>query len=133
MPFVVDASMTASWRLPDEQEELALACYQMLMTDEARVPPIWRFEVCNLLVMAERRNRIPSKYADTALRLLEDYPIVEDASSRPEMILAIARSYSLSAYDAAYLELAQRTRFPLATLDNGLVRAARSANVALVE
>jgi predicted nucleic acid-binding protein len=38
----------------------------------------------------------------------------------------------LTPYDAAYLELAQRRRLPLATLDGELVRAEQAENVPLV-
>jgi predicted nucleic acid-binding protein len=38
----------------------------------------------------------------------------------------------LSFYDAAYLELAQRHRVALATLDDGLATAAHAESVALV-
>jgi predicted nucleic acid-binding protein len=44
----------------------------------------------------------------------------------------LARTYHLSAYDAAYLELAIREGLPLATLDDDLHRAAAGAGVALV-
>jgi predicted nucleic acid-binding protein len=41
----------------------------------------------------------------------------------------LAREYNLSAYDAAYLELAIRYDAPLATLDGKLQRAAQQAGV----
>ncbi len=41
--------------------------------------------------------------------------------------LNLARRYKLSAYDAAYLELALRTGLPLATLDADLAKAATTA------
>ncbi len=49
-----------------------------------------------------------------------------------QQVLPLARAYQLSAYDAAYLELAIREGLPLATLDDGLRQAARAAGVALV-
>ena len=49
-----------------------------------------------------------------------------------QQILPLARTYHLSAYDAAYLELAIREGLPLATLDDDLRRAASSAGVPLV-
>ena len=49
-----------------------------------------------------------------------------------QQILPLARTYHLSAYDAAYLELAIREGLPLATLDDNLRRAAAGAGVALV-
>jgi predicted nucleic acid-binding protein len=44
-------------------------------------------------------------------------------------VLALARCHGLSAYDAAYLELAMRLAIPLATLDAKLEAAARTAGV----
>jgi predicted nucleic acid-binding protein len=43
----------------------------------------------------------------------------------------LARSHGLSAYDAAYLELAMRRGLPLATLDAKLRSAAVAAGVSL--
>jgi predicted nucleic acid-binding protein len=45
----------------------------------------------------------------------------------------VAERHRLTAYDAAYLQLAQRTGFPLATLDGDLRKAAAAAGAALVE
>lgn len=44
----------------------------------------------------------------------------------------LADVHQLSVYDAAYLELAQRSRLALATLDTSLARAAASAGVKVV-
>jgi len=43
--------------------------------------------------------------------------------------LTTARTFRLSAYDAAYLEVARRERLPLATLDGALRAAAAHAGV----
>lgn len=56
--------------------------------------------------------------------------IVTDAATGARALcdtLNLARRYRLSAYDAAYLELALRTGLPLATLDAGLLRATTTA------
>lgn len=132
MAFVVDASMTASWLLPDEQSELALKCYEALKTEEVYVPIIWRMEVWNLLISAERRKRIALEYANKATALLGEYPLIEESGFTPETILEIARTYGLSAYDAMYLDVAQRLQIRLATLDRRLIGAAQSAGVPLV-
>lgn len=44
-------------------------------------------------------------------------------------VLPLARDYGLSAYDAAYLELAIRHNSPLATIDRGLRKAARRGGI----
>ncbi|MGH8129305.1 MAG: type II toxin-antitoxin system VapC family toxin, partial [Steroidobacteraceae bacterium] len=46
-------------------------------------------------------------------------------------IPALAQRFQLTCYDAAYLELAIRRELPLATLDEALARAARTAKVKL--
>src|SRR5947207_3040605 len=48
-------------------------------------------------------------------------------------IVWLTRSFRVSAYDAAYLNLAKRDRIPLATLDEQLQAAAKAAGVPLVE
>ncbi len=45
---------------------------------------------------------------------------------------ALAGQFGLTIYDAAYLELAQRRRLPLATLDRDLRRAASAVEVELL-
>jgi predicted nucleic acid-binding protein len=48
-------------------------------------------------------------------------------------LLALARAYNLSSYDASYLYLAMRKGLPIATLDNKLIEAARSIEVPILE
>lgn len=50
----------------------------------------------------------------------------------PRAIADLAQAHGLTAYDAAYLELARRSRRPLATLDKALREAARAARVDLL-
>lgn len=49
-----------------------------------------------------------------------------------DALLHLARKHRLTAYDAAYLELALRAAAPLATLDDRLARAARAEGVLMV-
>jgi predicted nucleic acid-binding protein len=46
--------------------------------------------------------------------------------------LRLGDAHRLTAYDAAYLELAHRRDLPLATLDAGLRTAARALGVAVL-
>jgi predicted nucleic acid-binding protein len=48
------------------------------------------------------------------------------------MTAGLAERFALSAYDAAYLELAQRHRLPLATLDRELRAAASALGLAVL-
>jgi predicted nucleic acid-binding protein len=92
----------------------------------------WWFEVRNVLVINERRGRINQTGSAAFLADLEKLPISFDRQSDSETVLALARAHRLTVYDAAYLELALRADAPLATLDQQLVRAARTARVPLL-
>ncbi len=56
--FVVDASITAAWLLPDEASELSEALLSATARMNVWVPALWQLETCNLLLSARRRNRI---------------------------------------------------------------------------
>jgi predicted nucleic acid-binding protein len=67
--------------------------------------------------------------------LLDELPVefIPEPAGRTSASLAqIARPYQLSAYDAVYLDLADRLGLPLFTRDNNLRSAAARAGVPLV-
>ena len=132
MPFVLDASIAACWAFEDENHPAAALALERIRTDEALVPGIWWFEVRNTLIVNERRGRLSQ--ADTAifLRGLSRLGVTIDRAPEESAVLALARTHRLSVYDASYLELAQRERLPLVTLDHDLRRAARAAGTALL-
>ena len=59
-------------------------------------------------------------------------PITIDVDCDERRLMTLARKHRLTAYDAAYLELALREGIALATLDAELERAARAEGVTLV-
>ncbi len=132
MAFVLDASIAACWAFDDEDHPKAREALERLRSEEAYAPVLWRFEICNLLVVNERRGRIEERDTGLVLRSLARLPIQLDAQALAADLLKLARSCRLSAYDAAYLELAARLGLPLATLDQRLAQAAESAGVALL-
>ncbi|TKT80943.1 type II toxin-antitoxin system VapC family toxin [Aquamicrobium sp. LC103] len=133
MTFILDASVTAAWLLPDEKHPLGEKCRLRLISEAALVPAIWWFEVRNLLIVAERRGRMTSETTRTALEILARHSISEDTDVEDQQLLDVARRHSLTIYDAAYLELAQRTGFPLATLDRRLASAVQAAGLRAFE
>jgi predicted nucleic acid-binding protein len=87
------------------------------------VPELWHYEMGNLLRSAVRRKRLAEADAGTALDLLRRVPRQifdhrDDLFQRRLMTLAIR--FDLSAYDAAYLELADRLQCALVTNDRRL-------------
>lgn len=80
VPFVVDASIAASWLLPDEaRSELSSNAFAALDRDRAIVPAVWWFEVRNTLIVSERRKRISQQQTDMALSILARCPIDIDS------------------------------------------------------
>jgi predicted nucleic acid-binding protein len=137
-PFVLDASLTLSWAFDDEATPFTVHVLKTLETVYAVVPALWPFEVASVLTVAERRGRINAGQQAEFLERLRLLPITIE--HRPavwlgQQILRLTqayRAYRLSAYDAAYLELAIRNSLPLATLDQDLRTAALSAGVPLL-
>ncbi|MFZ0590747.1 MAG: type II toxin-antitoxin system VapC family toxin [Bryobacteraceae bacterium] len=132
MPFVLDASIAACWAFEDEDHPHADRALMRIRADEAVVPSLWWFEVRNILIVNERRKRITELETTSFLRDIARLPIRTDRVPDEAGVFRLARSYGLSVYDAAYLELAQREELPLATLDSVLVSAARSEGVSLI-
>ena len=127
---VLDASVALGWCFEDEDD----AAVGLLDTAEHlrfHVPSIWPYEVTNGLAVAVRRRRIKAADSSRFLALLEalDLAIEPVSMGSPRTLLDLARTLSLSTYDAAYLDLAQRLGLPLATLDEALARAAAQAGV----
>lgn len=92
---------------------------------ELLVPSLFWFEAGNALLVAERRRRIESGAAARLLSELCRLPLKTDPAPSPAVLqhtLQLAASHGLSAYDAAYVELARRFHAPLLTLDAGLAR-----------
>jgi len=135
--FVIDASATLPWCFADEATPATNQLLTRLRTgDEAIVPPRWPLEVVNALLIAIRRERISVKDAQQFLDDLEVLPIQIDTADRNSLrkrVFQLAKQSGLTAYDAAYLELAVRKSLPLATLDGQLREAAREAHAALIE
>ena len=132
MPFVVDASVAACWLLPDESDHRADAAFDRFPTDTAFAPSLWRFEMCNIFLSTERRGRLTHTSAEYLLSLLDSLSIVIDRHPDEAELMILARHHKLTAYDAAYLELALREDVPLATLDSALIRAAKAEGIEVI-
>ncbi len=129
--------MTLAWlfdRTKPAEVRLALATAHALTNGLAIVPHIWHTEVANSVLVGERRKLISEAQGTEFLSRIAPLPIQTDDStpeSRRDPILALARRYSLTAYDAAYLEVALRRNLVLASFDGDLIKAARAAGCAV--
>ncbi len=131
MAVVPDISAILGQALDDEDATFAESVIAAIARDEAIVPTLFWYEIRNVLVMAERRKRITAERTTSFLSDLALLPFLVDDLPREASVLDLARRRSLTVYDATYLELAQRIKAPLATLDQALIVAAKKEKVAL--
>ena len=135
--FVLDASVALAWFIDHPVAPYASRVKRLLLSgNRAVVPALWQLEVTNGFLVAERRGTLPSLDTSQALHNLEIMlaQVIEHSQETVSMrrILALAREFRLTAYDAAYLDTARGLHLPLATLDSRLAHAAANAGVELL-
>ena len=124
-PLVVDASVAIAIALQEPGYERALRLLRKRGTQGGRllVPAFFWLEVVNVLIARYRQR---ATVALDAIVDLEELGLESVALDRPHLLLtidAMARG-GLSAYDAAYLALAESADAQLLTADRQLARAA---------
>jgi predicted nucleic acid-binding protein len=133
MKLVLDASMALAWLFERNQPEEADCADRMLIAladAETSVPSLWHTEIINALLVGERRRVVTEAQVIDYLNRLSLLPISTDNSApenRRDSVMALAREYELTAYDATYLDLALRADAILATFDVKLAKAMRRA------
>jgi len=135
MEWVLDSSVALALSLPDETSEKADGFFERLGgQDVLWVPALWWYEIANVLIAAQRRNRLTERDRNRLTELYRMLPIRTDTVLDTEAMYrfqSLAIEHGLSAYDAAYLELAQRRGLGLATLDQRVRSACTRAGVSL--
>ena len=132
MAYVVDASVTLPWFLDDERTPFTESLLDAINRVDYWAPSVWRLEIPNALLAAERKRRIDRARRLEALDQASRLRIqVDPALPDMKAVSALAERRALSTYDAAYLELAVRQDFGLLTLDRALAQAALAEGVAL--
>lgn len=135
MALVLDASLALSWALPDEASAYSDAVLGKVAASGALVPGLWPHEVANGLLMAQKRGRYTTAQRMAFVEELLRLPIEVETSGARAVLdgqAALAERYSLTAYDASYLDLALRRGIPLATQDKAMKAAAHKAGVTTV-
>ena len=133
--FVVDASVVVATLVVEADTDAARRIMADAQMSGAVAPPHLPLEVANALTMKLRRNLIDIPYRDAALEVFTGYEIridgLPDRAAVMRRTVGLADRYGLTIYDAAYLELAQREKLVLATLDGPLGPAAKRERVEL--
>jgi predicted nucleic acid-binding protein len=135
--LVIDTSATLGFLLKDEQDDLSrLALATIRQGVPTFAPAHWPVEVANALLVNERQKRVSQAEVIDILHLVQKLPITIDEETAQHTTgdtYALARQFSLTIYDAAYLELAMRRGATLATSDRELVKAAKAAGVSVLQ
>ncbi len=129
--IVIDASVSASWLLGDEDDPRADKALAALEERAGIVPQLWHFEMRNILLVAHRRDRITRDGMADRVSALAGLPLETDGEPDLDRAFALADAHRLSFYDALYLDLAIRRNAELASLDARLLEAATSAHVGI--
>jgi predicted nucleic acid-binding protein len=135
MSLVLDSSVTLAWVHSEETTQAIQEVLGQVTAGGAWVPALWRLEVANILETGVRRGRTDAGFRDATLADLALLPIQTDVETDRQAwgdTLRLAARHRLTLYDATYLELAQRRRLPLATLDVELRKAAEAEGITLL-
>jgi predicted nucleic acid-binding protein len=135
LTFVLDNSVALAWCFENERTPALLTLLERVSDTGAVAPNLWPLEALNGLLVAERRGRLDTTRRRRLQMFLEMLPISIDGETTSQVWTATARlaeEWGLSAYDAAYLELADRRGLPLASLDRQLRMAASGLGVRLL-
>ena len=134
--FVVDANVAVGTVILSQSNDYSdgvLAAFDRC--ESALVPALWHLETTNAVLVRERRRSITAEIRELALAALARHPIETDVKSADNAVIAAVQSLALrcflTAYDAAYLELAHRTKLPIATCDGAISQAAKHLGVPL--
>jgi predicted nucleic acid-binding protein len=131
--LILDASAALAWLIErkdpvEANREQEILSY--LLNHDAVVPALWFAEVANGILVAERRCAVDTAKSALFLAIIDQVKVIEDPIRPPAVqgtVLTLARTYGLTGYDATYLELVLRTKWPLATFDRQLAEAVRKA------
>ncbi len=135
--YVLDSSVALSWCFEDESTTETSTLLKAMGKGEweALVPPLWPYEMVNVLLGAVRRKRITEAQMQSFIGNILRLPI-QAVEQDMELIFRrlepLATQHDLTAYDTAYLELALSEGLPIATKDDALRKAATVAGVPLV-
>lgn len=128
--WVLDCSAMAAVVLAENEGAEVSEILEQALEDRIQVlvPALFWYEISNVLTTAVRNKRVTSDQAQEALLRLRELPVDTDV---PEdfivhrRIFDLAILHNLSAYDAAYLELAERFKASLKTFDKALLKLHR--------
>ena len=122
--MIIDANVVLRAFFPDEAQASAQAVVRDHVAGRIvlKAPDLLPYELANAVWQAQRRGRITQAQAQDIVQSMEGLQIEILPLGWGEM-LPLARRFDRSAYDAAYLVLAEKLGEPLITGDERLYHA----------
>ena len=136
MVYVFDSSFVIATIIPDEETpEIKSLHSKIKNNDEKHAPQLIWYEIANVFMNLIRRKRFSKEEVNHLIPLLSFVNLstdFESGANYAKRLWNLCSDYNLSAYDAAYLELAKRKRAVLCTLDENLINAANKYGVEVI-
>ena len=138
MIYVIDSSFLCALIIPDEKNTVTDRMHAKIKNgDEKHSPHLVWYEVANVFNNLIRRRRYTfnevlqffPRLEAMCISLKDDFATGAEYSKK---IFRLCNDHNLSSYDAAYLELAERKKAVLCTVDDNLKAAARKIGVAVL-
>ena len=127
--LVIDASVVLKWYLSDEEDgERALDILERHVSDHFSLvaPALLEFEVANGLAIAKRRARVADADALKAMEGFTNLGIeLYRLTTHFPKVLVYCDKYKISAYDGAYVALADELKTQLVTADKRLFNSTK--------
>jgi predicted nucleic acid-binding protein len=128
---VLDASAALALAMPDEAA-VAERVAAHLSHATATAPDLFVYEVANVLATAQRRGRLSASNARRIADLIDRLDVRLERPAPVAELSTLAFTLGLSAYDAAYLQMAERQGCPLITGDSRLASIAQARGVSVL-
>ena len=132
---ILDCSAAIPWLFEDEASPQSDALLDKIVQEGALVPALWHLEVRNTLIQGIKRKRTNIVTVFDQLEQLASLPITTEHTPNIRLndIIDIALAGKLTSYDATYIELAARTKLPLATNDKAMCKICNELGIELAE
>jgi len=136
MNYLYDASYINALIIPDEKNSMIDKHHRAVdENDEIYTPQLLWYEIANTFRKLNKQKRYPCDVTTHFFKILSAIRMITDFGTGVdylEKIWELGNKYKLSAYDAAYLELADRKKAVLCTLDDDLLEAAKKHGVKVI-
>jgi predicted nucleic acid-binding protein len=130
MPLVLDNSVVTGWWTLSQRTDYTAAALEAARQTPPHAPALLVLEFANVLRRARQHGNIDDAQMHAVLNAIAALKIVVEAPcTDPGRIVSLSLQYGLTAYDAAYLELALRLNLPIACKDGALAKAADASGV----